>query len=219
MRSAIVEGQKSAPRPGLRGHCLSCGSDAVARCGKYVGWHWAHKSRVHCDPWWESETQWHLNWKGRFPAECQEVVLQDTQGEKHIADIRTPKGIVIEFQRSTIHPDEVDAREAFYQRMIWVVDGTKNDFDATYFGLSVSESDENGLRALHWMGRGKLFHRWMSHKPVFIDFGKSGFWRVCRFDPATKRGLVMAVDRDLFVRRILDGEDFSKGGGPAGLAP
>lgn len=217
MRRALVHGEKSAPQPGLRGHCHSCGAEAISRCGKFVGWHWAHKSRSHCDPWWESETQWHLGWKNRFPPECQEVVLQDGTGEKHIADVRSPAGVVVEFQRSTIHPDEVCARETFYKRMVWVIDGTKNEFDATYFRMSVTPSNDDGVRGLHWIGRGKLFHRWLSHKPVFIDFGEIGFWRVCRFDPVTKRGVVMAVDRDLFAQRILNGEDFSKGGGPASL--
>ena len=44
-------------------------------------------------------------------------------GELHIADVKTPSGLVIEFQRSTIHPDEISAREVFYKKMVWVVDG------------------------------------------------------------------------------------------------
>jgi competence protein CoiA len=45
--------------------------------------------------------------------------------KKHIADVRTIGGWVIEFQHSTLNPDERRSREKFYQRLIWVVDGTK----------------------------------------------------------------------------------------------
>lgn len=215
MRHAYVDGVRAAPEPRLRGICQSCSSAAVAKCGKFVGWHWAHKSRTHCDPWWENETEWHVTWKNRFPNSWQEVVLEAIGGERHIADVRTPDGVVIEFQRSTIRPEEVQAREAFYQRMVWVVDGTKNESDPTYFGMSVTAADERGFRGVHWMGRGKIFHRWMSQKPVFIDFGVQGFWRVCTFDPVTKRGVVLGVDRATFAQHIANGADFSKGGGPA----
>ena len=60
-----------------------------------------------------------------------EIQLNDEQtGEKHIADVKTSHGLVIEFQHSHIDPKELTAREKFYQDMVWVVDGTrlKNDF-------------------------------------------------------------------------------------------
>lgn len=45
--------------------------------------------------------------------------------ERHIADAKTAANLVIEFQRSSIRPDEVRARENFDGKMIWVVDGQK----------------------------------------------------------------------------------------------
>ncbi len=49
----------------------------------------------------------------------QEVILLDTVSqEKHIADVRTEHGVVVEFQRSSIDPAEVSTRENFYQRMV-----------------------------------------------------------------------------------------------------
>ncbi|MDX2074093.1 MAG: competence protein [Alphaproteobacteria bacterium] len=60
-----------------------------------------------------------------FPAEWQEFIQHDQSGEKHIADIRTKLGLVIEFQRSHLDPQELAKRESFYQNMVWVVDGTR----------------------------------------------------------------------------------------------
>ena len=43
----------------------------------------------------------------------QEVVHVADDGEKHIADVKTPSGLVIEFQHSYIAPDEIMAAKAF----------------------------------------------------------------------------------------------------------
>lgn len=42
-------------------------------------------------------------------------------GEKHVADVRTARGMVIEFQNSAMSVEELRARESFYGRMIWIV--------------------------------------------------------------------------------------------------
>ncbi|WP_223825375.1 competence protein CoiA family protein [Halopseudomonas salina] len=53
-----------------------------------------------------------------------EVVLFDeATGEKHIADLKTDRGMVIEIQHSAMPVEELKAREAFYKHMIWIVDG------------------------------------------------------------------------------------------------
>ncbi|WP_202927957.1 competence protein CoiA family protein [Cyclobacterium roseum] len=49
----------------------------------------------------------------------------ETTGEKHIADIRSAHGLVIEFQHSPTDPKERETREKFYRNMVWVVDGTR----------------------------------------------------------------------------------------------
>jgi len=86
----------------------------------------AHKGSRTCDSWWENETEWHRLWKNNFSTEWQECILFDQQtGEKHIADIRTDQGLVIEFQHSHINPNERVQRENFYKNMIWIVDGTR----------------------------------------------------------------------------------------------
>ncbi|CAD6878938.1 hypothetical protein [Methylomonas albis] len=96
----------------------------MAKCGSQKTWHWAHLRPLECDPWWENETQWHRDWKSLFPTEWQEVVHIDQEtGEKHVADVKTERGLVIEFQHSNMPTEELRARESFYKNMIWVVDG------------------------------------------------------------------------------------------------
>ena len=92
-----------------------------------------HRGDRDCDSWAE-ETPWHRAWKNKFPAECQEFIQHDGQsGERHIADVRTNHGLVIEFQRSHLDPQERATRERFYGNMIWVVDGTRLQRDCPAF--------------------------------------------------------------------------------------
>lgn len=220
MRYALIDGVKSEALPKGRGVCRACDGEVLAKCGKFKIWHWSHKSLTSCDRWWESETEWHRDWKDKFPKSWQEIILHDPiSQEKHIADVRTEHGVVVEFQRSSIDPAEVSARENFYERMVWVIDGLKTDFDRFNFRLSRARPNENGFAAFEWFSRSKLFHRWHTTKPVFIDFGEEdGFWRVCRFDPSTKKGVARFVDRNKFAAALVNGDtDFSKNGGPASL--
>jgi hypothetical protein len=131
MKFALVESHKAQAVKGVHGTCPNCGSALIAKCGEVKINHWAHKGIRNCDRWWENETAWHRSWKNNFPAEWQEISLLDERtGEKHIADVRTGHGLVIEFQHSHMNPQERTARENFYKNMIWVVDGTrlKNDY-------------------------------------------------------------------------------------------
>lgn len=125
MKFALIDGDRREPQPGLSGQCPGCHAPVIARCGEIKVWHWAHKGKKPCDPWWESETEWHRSWKGLFPVEWQEVPLRAESGELHIADVRTPTGLVLEFQHSAIKPDERRSRESFYGNMLWIVDGSR----------------------------------------------------------------------------------------------
>jgi competence protein CoiA len=126
MKFALVNGIKQEPAPKLKGVCCNCGSSTQAKCGTRKVWHWAHVSLQHCDSWWESETEWHRLWKGYFPYQNQEVIHFDNEtGEKHIADIKTDNGMVIEVQNSPMNESEMLSRESFYGKMMWIVNGEK----------------------------------------------------------------------------------------------
>jgi len=72
------------------------------------------------------ESTWHRNWKKAFPSDYREksFCCQIT-GELHRADVFTPCGTAIEFQNSPISLTEMKSREAFYSKMIWIVNGKK----------------------------------------------------------------------------------------------
>ncbi|MBS1682154.1 MAG: hypothetical protein JST48_10605 [Bacteroidetes bacterium] len=124
MKYSLVNGIKSEAFIQGRGFCPSCEKETEAKCGAKKIHHWAHKSLNHCDNWWENETEWHRNWKSLFPKEWQEVVhFDEITGEKHIADVKTDAGLVIELQNSPISSAELKSRESFYKNLIWVVNG------------------------------------------------------------------------------------------------
>ncbi len=176
LKFALVNGQKAEPQPGLKGTCINCQGDTLAKCGKVKIWHWAHKSKLPCDPWWENETDWHRAWKNHFPIEWQENIhIDPTTGEKHIADIKTVRGLVIEFQHSAIQPTEIPSREAFYKNMAWVVDGTrlKKDYPRFCKGFNNLRRINNGFFLLAFPE--ECFpESWLtSSAPVYFDFQSS----------------------------------------------
>lgn len=125
MRYALVDNLRVEAGTGLKGICSGCSQPVIAKCGTQRIHHWAHQKTKMCDNWWQPETEWHRSWKNNFPASWQEVFLPDVlTGEKHIADVRTEHGLIIEFQHSHLKPEERLLRESFYQNMVWVVDGT-----------------------------------------------------------------------------------------------
>jgi len=174
---AIVGGEKAEAQPGLRGTCSYCQSDMIAKCGQKRIRHWAHKSIASCDSWWESETEWHRTWKNYFPTEWQEVTHKDAvTGDRHIADVKTDKEFVIEFQHSAIKPNEVQSREAFYKNMAWVIDGTrlKNDYLRFCKGLSALRNLKNTGFFLSTSPEACFPASWLtSSVPVYIDFQAS----------------------------------------------
>jgi hypothetical protein len=87
--------------------------------------------------------------------------------------VKTGDGWVIEFQHSYLKPEERRSREAFYPKLIWVVDGTRrkrdraqlikawNDGVALAPYLRKAFSDHCGLLR-EWTGSSAL---------VFLDLG------------------------------------------------
>ena len=124
MQFSIVNGRRVKPFPKGEGICAVCCNRTISKCGSKNLWHWAHAVRQSCDPWWENETLWHREWKSYWPEAFQEVVhFSVINGEKHIADVKTSSGLVIEFQNSAMNDEELASREEFYGNMIWVVNG------------------------------------------------------------------------------------------------
>jgi hypothetical protein len=124
----------------------------VAKCGDIVVWHWSHRADE-CDPWYEPESDWHLQKKLAFPPEWQEVVVGN-----HRADVKTPT-IVIELQASSLAPEEITERESFYGRMVWVLRGSD-------FWDSLNFRQRDGFVSFRWKWPRKSW--WFATKPVYI---------------------------------------------------
>lgn len=119
MMLARVESQIRTAEPKLAGAtCPLCDGPVVPKCGEVNVWHWAHRT-ADCDPWAEPISQWHLSWQELAPKERREVIIGN-----HRADIVTPRGIVVEIQRSHLSTEQIAEREAHYGSMVWIFDAT-----------------------------------------------------------------------------------------------
>lgn len=210
MRYALVNDEKAEAQPKLKGRCPNCDGHMIAKCGRVKVWHWAHKGRPPCDPWWESETEWHRAWKNKFPTDWQEVShINPETGEKHIADVKNPHGLVIELQHSPIDPVEMRSREEFYGKMIWIVDGTRG-LDAGHFRIGLEGPIQKNPLAyrVKWWGRSQLLRNWSEAKAkVYVDFGEEMVWRLVLFDRTKKMGVVGPLSKETLIEDCNTGAD------------
>ena len=193
------------------GKCHGCGATMTAKCGSLRVWHWAHQGRRNCDPWWENETEWHRAWKNRFPKDWQERSHQSENGEKHIADVKTDRGVVFEFQHSLLPPGERESRETFYQTMVWVVDGVRGKRDEPQFFRCVEAgtviNHEPPIVSLLWK-EGSLLRDWgASNVPVYFDFQDSDIPILWRLNPPIRNGMtyLSPVLKSVFLAAHLKG--------------
>jgi hypothetical protein len=170
MRYAIENGQRVEAYAGGKGICPLCKGEVIAKCGTHRVSHWAHWGIRDCDSWAEKETDWHRAWKNNFPAECQEFIQHDGQsGERHIADVRTPHGLVIEFQHSHLDSKERAARERFYGN----VDGARLQRDYPRFARGKGDLRPTKIQGCFLLASpDKCFPTiWLdSSVPVIFDF-------------------------------------------------
>ena len=174
MQYALIGDQRSEARKGAIGKCPDCGARMVAKCGTRVIHHWAHASRRNCDPWWENETEWHRVWKGAFPEKCREVSHTAPDGEIHRADIKTPTGIVIEIQHSSMPDNERESRESFYKNLIWIVDGEsfRRNF---HIGCMLPDPGVKLFHDIVWFQLYRSAYRWSK---IPLEEEVPDFWRI-----------------------------------------
>lgn len=223
MKFAYVNGERVEPSKGAKGVCSTCGSEVIARCGEIRIHHWAHKGSRHCDAWWENEKDWHREWKNQFPFEWQEIIHSDQKGERHIADVKTEHGLVVEFQHSHIDWKEQTERERFYGNMIWVVDGTRLKRDLARFlkgKARFRQTRDQGMFEFDYSE--EVFPmKWLnSTKHVIFDFNvnrsadnhqQSFNFLVCLFPKTSIRERYVAyLTKESFIMNIKSGKWFSQ---------
>ncbi len=224
MKLALVNNVRSYATKGAKGSCPFCGSDVIAKCGTIKTDHWAHKGVRNCDPWWENETDWHRAWKDNFRADWQEVIAHDeATGEKHIADIKTDYGLVLEFQHSHLNPIERSSREKFYKNMIWVVDGTRLKRDYPRFEKAKQDfrvTNKQGIFIVDFPD--ECFpSAWINNRvPVIFDFkgtdvivdakDSRNYLYMLYPKSAARHRFVAIITREFFVDCIISGNLFAK---------
>ena len=225
MKFAVVEGERREPHPGFSAECPGCGNAMIAKCGQHRVWHWAHRGTRSCDAWWESETEWHRGWKNHFPKDWQEIIHGSKDGEKHIADVKTEGGVVLEFQHSLLRRDERESREAFYPKMVWVVDGRRRARDRAQFFASLGAAMVVNRTPLMFSvpsNGGALLRDWeASRVPVYFDFGigetgdtsrfdTTALWRLNPRSRNARAAYLSPVARTEFLRVHLEGLPFDE---------
>lgn len=69
-----------------------------------------------------TETAWHAAWKAQYAKAFHERTIGH-----HRADVCLPDGTVIEIQHSKIAEADIEERERFYGKMVWLVDARNWD--------------------------------------------------------------------------------------------
>lgn len=132
------------------------------------------------EPWErEPETDWHLYWKKQIPI-GNYCVTARKGGTVHAADIVTPDNVVVELQQSTVSKETVRTREAFYDKMVWLVDASFFSRNLGFF--NTKRSRYKGHVALRWhilrndIHAGGTWGSWgwifATKKPIFLDLGE-----------------------------------------------
>ena len=161
MQYAIKDDKRIEATKDATALCPCCSSIVVAKCGLINVHHWAHKTARDCDPWYEPESSWHRTWKERVDSKYREITIIK-ENETHRADIQLPDHTVIELQHSPISPEDIFARESFYQKMIWIIDGESfSDRFITY--------NKGDYYTFRWKHAHKAWH--FATCPLYIDFG------------------------------------------------
>ncbi len=202
MKYALVDNERREAEPKMRGICPVCSQPVIAKCGEYKINHWAHVAHADCDKWWESETDWHRAWKNNFAPEWQEVIMRDAEtGEKHVADVQTSDGLVIEFQHSSIKPEKQRSREAFYKKMVWVVDGKRCPGDIIRF---FKEPRYQLGKSVYFECYEEAFPRnWRDCTvPVIMDFGTPPEEPDYLYCLLPKQDILVRILRQDFIKKV-----------------
>jgi hypothetical protein len=208
MKYAMVDGQRREAAPGLLGTCRVCNAVMTPKCGRFRVWHWAHPPGVP-NHRWEPETEWHQKWKGCFPEDWQECDHRASDGELHVADVKTEHGQVIEFQHSPISEEERRSREGIYGPMCWVVDRLRLKWDGRQFSEALQCREVLSAEPLILVvpvDGCTLLRKWAdSRVRVFFDFGGPILWASL---PKRPKGfaVVMPVPRAQFLEAMIKGQ-------------
>lgn len=215
MIPALVDGALRRATAGARGLCPECRGDVYARIPEHAIRHWAHTPLPdgqvrNCTRDSGEMSEWHRRWQWeRQDLECIEVA----QGE-HRADLINAGGVVIEIQHSSIPPEEIKAREAFWKRGVWLIDGTRIDDGEQRVRIRrhPDQDPSDPYRSVQWPRAPLILYR--AKWAIWIDLGESanddggfpihrGLIQVRNFSDGRGNGWI--VSRDWFIENVING--------------
>ena len=141
--------------------CPCCNGLMTQKKGTRMIWHYAHKSLNNCIDYYDNKGEWHRKMQEMFPEKNREIV-ENFGMYKHIYDILTDKGVIIEFQHSPLSLDDFKKRTKDYifrsvfhktARPIWVFDYAEREF-------SISPQKYEGnprRRKFYWKRASNIF--------------------------------------------------------------
>lgn len=199
---ALLDGHLERAQAGARAACPECKNAVYARTPEHAIRHWAHMPLEHgevrsCSLDSGEMTEWHREWQSlREDPECIEVSRGD-----HRADAINEAGTVIEFQHSSISIEDVQARERFWGRGVWVLDGTPND-DGQRVAIRrrPEQLESDPYRSFKWSRALAVLYR--AKWPCWIDVG--GTLLQVR-SAAQGLGNGWIVPTEWFVKEVLNG--------------
>lgn len=159
------------------GVCPVCQSELVARKGDVRAEHWWHVNGKRCDAWYQPKGPWHCYWQNMFPKEWQEVVVEkevDGLVVRHIADVKTERGVILEVQYSPISIEDIAIRERFYNNMLWLVNMRRTETDSNVLAV-LKRNEAVDFGSIHaWVvteqGLSETQKWYHAQKPVVFDF-------------------------------------------------
>ena len=138
--------------------------------------HWRHKSLNTCDNRYSNgESEWHTSMKEMFNAQYVEVVNGNT-----VNDVLFPTGVAVEFQNSSITAREIERRQQYAKKTIWVFNiqqqfdnGQFFTTDDNCFEYSHPKKIFRHCNVFYWYADGLIFEK---HKRYFdYDTNEGGY--------------------------------------------
>ena len=193
--------EKIAPTPASKAICPICGKEVISKCGQINAWHWSHINIQDCDPWNESENEWHYNWKSRFSSNNCEINIRN-----HRADILTSNNEVIELQSTYISPDEIIERERHYINMLWLFNVIDSEINIDFRNMKPGKN----YASFRWKYPKK--HIAYTTKPTILDLGNKLFIlkKMFKSTPCGGWGYFISVNAFLNIKNFNNNSYFKK---------
>lgn len=194
--AASIDGTRITATPHTPATCPTCDAPVRAKCGSINAWHWSHVSLHDCDTWTEPDSAWHHWWQSHF-AEDQVEVVRRTNNLCHRADAVSLDGTVIEFQHSSLSTEEIQARETFWGKMIWVFDAGEPHRANRLWTTPRASDDGHTYWTFKWQHPRRSLVA--CTRPIYLDLSDGLLLHIRKLYPDNFRGWGHLLSRSEFL--------------------